>query len=74
MCSRLQVWGWETPTLLCSLERANLNHWTQIDPVYERLCLDKAQNPVILSSIHHHQNPLELKLSASIRCGLSRDQ
>jgi hypothetical protein len=70
----------ETPTLLGSLERANLSHWTQrssclpphlrteTHPVSETLCFlvsripddgKSPKNPVILSVIHHRQNPLE---------------
>jgi hypothetical protein len=39
------------PTLLCPLERANLNHWTETNPVSEMLCflmfriLDDGQSP-----------------------------
>jgi hypothetical protein len=27
--------GWETPTLLCPIERANLNHWNEPFRFYE---------------------------------------
>jgi hypothetical protein len=59
MCFHPQVRG-ETPTLLGPLERANLNHWTRVLYFFlEYRMMDKAQNPVILSVIHHSQNPLE---------------
>jgi hypothetical protein len=34
----------------------------ETDPVSETFCflVSKSENPVILSMIHHHQNPLEL--------------
>jgi hypothetical protein len=55
ICFRPQVRGWETPTLLGPLERANLNHSPHLrketDPVSETLCsleyrtVDKVQKP-----------------------------
>jgi hypothetical protein len=37
------------PTLLSPWARANLNHWTRR--------WTKSKNAIILSIIHHHQNP-----------------
>jgi hypothetical protein len=48
-------WG-KTPTLLSPLERANPNHWTRQ--------WAKSKNAVILSIMHHHQNPLESTYSS----------
>jgi hypothetical protein len=60
--------GEKTPTQLGPLERANLNHWTETDPVSETSCFlvsripddGKVQkNPIILCVIHRRQNPSE---------------
>jgi hypothetical protein len=48
-------WG-KTPILLSRSERANLNHWTR--------WWTESKNAVILSIIHHHQNPLESTYSS----------
>jgi hypothetical protein len=34
--------GWETPTLLGSLKRANLNHWTTYVSITTAIYCDKA--------------------------------
>jgi hypothetical protein len=47
--------GGETPTLLGYLKTANLNHWIGR--------WTKSRNPVILSAIHHRQNPSDSKIS-----------
>jgi hypothetical protein len=44
--------GGRTPSQLGPLERANLNHWNTGR-------WTKSKNLVILSVIHHRQNPLE---------------
>jgi hypothetical protein len=48
-------WG-KTRTLVRPSEGANLNHWTR--------WWTKSKNAVILSIIHHHQNPLESTYSS----------
>jgi hypothetical protein len=61
----------ETSTLLGTWEKANLNHWTVQFPEL-RFLVDcnsgwssRCSNPVILSVIHHRQNPL---VSTHISC------
>jgi hypothetical protein len=69
------VRGWEAPTLLVPLERANTYHWTKrlppLSPVdgtrcsFPNIChlenrtMDKFKPPVIPSDAHRHQKPLE---------------
>jgi hypothetical protein len=53
--------GRKTPTLLGTSERAKLNpvSETLFSRYLEFQTIDKSRNPVILSVIHHRQNPLD---------------
>jgi hypothetical protein len=57
ICFHRQVRGWETYTLLGTLERANLNHWRCFRNValLKYRTMDKVQDLAIPSVIHHHQ-------------------
>jgi pterin-4a-carbinolamine dehydratase len=70
-CFSHQVKG-ETPSLLGSLERTDLNHWTRSEDgnssIFRKVQFSsfqsswrwtKSRNPAILNVMHHHHNPLE---------------
>jgi hypothetical protein len=59
---RSQVWG-KTSHQLGHLDRANLSYWIEFQFPKRRVSSSgrwtKPKTPVILSVIHHRQNPLE---------------
>jgi hypothetical protein len=53
---------WETPTLLCTLERANINHWTDPSPEDgNRSCFRDIILFYLFYNARHEQWPNTLK-------------